>query len=636
MGLTNPVIAGGKLLRFGSALSGPVNNFEISQPPPPPSPVPGTTDPDPNVPGNIQSPTYPVPVGAGGPLADPALHEVVPGTYGLQGEGSPPTTTPTWNGKMPGYTITPHDDPQTIVNRAAEGAIIAIAPGIHDQWHRVKPKSNQKFLAYAGAVLRGSTVLENWTRISGYARHSGIKAWNKGAYPHNPKYDFSWRNQTYDFSKNSWRAEVLYFYLFDGRIIYGNHVNAKANIKDDYDYWIDYNAGHVWIKNSSVANEIRISRRENAIVIPAGTTGVRIRGFSAEWMLDVREFACTWHEGAIEAKADCHDTLYQHIHARINHGVGLVISGSRSVVEECDVIENGQMGIRVSRATNGKILRCRLIRNNPRERLGIRGWETGGLKFSRGSNQEIAYNYGTGNSQNFIWADVDPYKFNVHHNFCEFNDGRGGFHEHTKGGTWQQNYFRQNCQWFVYKSGSRIAYTGQPAEFLVWEAASAGDRAIFKNNVIEVAELPTTIGPAAISVFETVRKKPTGWVDTWDNRIIFMGPYNSKTMPRTGTFSGDKKAPINHIRNMGATCTFKRNEYHVLDRSKPYFWEAYGHMKHHMRNFAAAQARGWEQGSRMVEHTSVNTMPLIDRSKLRLDERGCPAWTDIFKEATVN
>jgi hypothetical protein len=63
----------------------------------------------------------------------------------------------------PTVRVLPGQNIQNIVNSVPEGAVIAIAAGIH-RLHKITPKANQTFVGEPGAILSGATVLTGWVQ----------------------------------------------------------------------------------------------------------------------------------------------------------------------------------------------------------------------------------------------------------------------------------------------------------------------------------------------------------------------------------------------------------------------------------------------------------------------------------------
>jgi parallel beta-helix repeat protein len=125
---------------------------------------------------------------------------------------------------------------------------------------------------------------------------------------------------------------------------------------------------------------------------------------------------------------------------RLNHGVGIRV-GSRSVVRQNKVRNNGQMGVEAG--GDGVLIDGNEIANNNRAGFEVL-WEGGGTKFVGTTNLTVRGNFVHHNLGPGLWTDIDNIYTVYENNTVEDNAWMGILHEISYKATIRNNTVRRN------------------------------------------------------------------------------------------------------------------------------------------------------------------------------------------------
>lgn len=329
----------------------------------------------------------------------------------------PPTTTvpttlttgPSIAGACSGTTITPGQDPQTVLNSKPEGTTFCFAAGVHRITKTIRPKSNQVLASSARAVLSGSVRLGD-----SYWKASGDKWVVRGALPA----AYSKVGQCEDNVANICDLREQLF--FDGK-----HLTRVASLSlvTPTSFYSDYATNAIYIGRTPVGHAVEMSKTAQAI--GTGGTGVIVRG------LTIEHFASPAQTAAVEIGAGWQAIANEF---RDNHAVGLKLArADRAIVRANRVTRNGQLGISQWRSQSSQILRNEIDNNNT-DGFWIADWESGGIK-STWSSGLIEANHVHDNLGIGVWSDIEENNKVIKGNRIDQNAACGIRYEISYNGT---------------------------------------------------------------------------------------------------------------------------------------------------------------------------------------------------------
>lgn len=319
------------------------------------------------------------------------------------------TTGPAIAGACSGTTISPGQDPQTILNSKPEGTTFCFAAGVHRITKTMRPKSNQVLASSARAVLTGSVRLGD-----SYWKTSGDKWVVRGALPG----AYSKVGQCEDNVANICDLREQLF--FDGK-----HLTRVASLSlvTPTSFYSDYANNAIYIGRTPVGHAVEMSKTAQAI--GTGGTGVIVRGLTFE------HFASPAQTAAVEIGAGWQAIANEF---RDNHAVGLKLArADRAIVRANRVTRNGQLGISQWRSQSAQILRNEIDNNNT-DGFWIADWESGGIK-STWSSGLIEANHVHDNLGIGVWSDIEENNKVIKGNRIDQNAACGIRYEISYNGT---------------------------------------------------------------------------------------------------------------------------------------------------------------------------------------------------------
>ena len=274
-----------------------------------------------------------------------------------------------------------------------------------------------------------------------------------------------------------------------------------------------------------------------------GANDVVVQGLVIEHYANAAQEGAIWPAGR--------GWTVKHVEARYNAGVGIVV-GSGSSIVDCDVHDNGQLGIGVGGAVNVLIAGNDISSNNTRSY--DYDWEAGGVKVAASKNVKLIGNHVFSNRGPGLWCDEDCVGIVFANNIVEQNASAGIFFEISSKAEIHDNTVSENNQdglsWFW---GADIQ-------------VAASDHVDVRGNTIRVRPF----GRAVMLVDQNRRRAGGGFYKTehdrvFDNKITFLG---------SGFIGGVSDAPP-AAANAGIIQTgensFEHNDYNAAPGSQPQF-----------------------------------------------------------------
>ncbi len=272
-------------------------------------------------------------------------------------------------------------DVRAVVNAAAEGTTLCLAPVKYRLSGELRPKAGMVLQGMPGTVLDGSVPATSWTR-------SGALWYTAGLLP--PAYTQT-AGQCEDNVTNACQKNEDVF--FDGqqltRVMSLDKVTAGK-------FFPDYAANRIYLAQDPATHTVEVARTPYAIRSTAPR--VTVRG------VRVQHFASPAQRGAVFVEGT--DWVIAHNEIQQNHALGLhLVEADRAVVRNNVVRANGQLGVG-EYLSEGVLVADNVMSGNNTGGFWIADWESGGFKITNGSvtlrGNTVLDNKGVG-----IWADVD-------------------------------------------------------------------------------------------------------------------------------------------------------------------------------------------------------------------------------------
>lgn len=315
-----------------------------------------------------------------------------------------------------GTTIYPGQGIQAKVNSYPGGTTFYLKPGVH-RLQSIVPKSGNKFIGEAGAILSGARLLTTFTKSGSYWIASG-QTQQGSIKPISRSYCLP--------------AQPGCFYpeqLFIGDVLL-QHVTSLGAVAPGK-WYFDYGADKIYFVDDPRGKKVEASA--SAFAFKGSASNVTISG------LTVEKYATSPSQGTIDGQGAI-GWVVKDNQVRWNHGKGIK-TGSRMQILGNHVHHQGQMGI----AGYGENL---LVQDNEiayNNTAGFTtGWEAGGSKFVRTSGLIVRGNFSHHNDGAGIHADIDNINALIENNRVEDNNWRGIFYEISYKAIIRNNVARRN------------------------------------------------------------------------------------------------------------------------------------------------------------------------------------------------
>jgi len=341
-------------------------------------------------------------------------------------------------------TIHPGDNIQLAVDSNPAGTSFTLTSGLY-RLQDVTPKSNDLFIGESGAIMNGSTLLQNWIFngnywvIGGQTQQGQIHG---ACMTGNPGCIF---------------PEDLYM---DDKPL--RHDSSLVTLGTGA-WYFDYAHDSIYMTDDPTSHKMEIS------------TARRAFGGSADYVtvknIIVEKYAIPAQMGAIGDQYPGRNWVIENNEVRLNHGAGINALDT-ALIKGNYVHDNGQKGIGINGA-GGLIENNEISSNNF---AGFdHGWDAGGIKFAVTSYLTVRNNYVHDNAGPGIWSDVYTIYTTYESNRVEDNSDAGIFHEISYDAIIRCNTVKRNGRGYdVWASGSQI------------QVAASRNVQIY-NNTVEVA-----------------------------------------------------------------------------------------------------------------------------------------------------
>jgi hypothetical protein len=318
----------------------------------------------------------------------------------------------------PSVRVSPGQSIQAVVNAAPDGAVIALAAGVH-RMQTVSPKNNQTITGDPGAILSGARVLTGWTQ-DGSRWYVGGQTQQGG--PVLPPTTGGFRVCQAGHDRCAYPEDVF----MDN--VRKKHVAALGQVVAGT-WFFDYGADRIYVGDNPAGKLVETS--VTAVAFGGSASGVTIRN------LIIEKFASPAQRGAIQGGANW---TIRDSEIRWNHGIGVGMASTRKVLGN-KIHHQGQLGI--GGTGNGSLVEGNEISYNNTASFEPT-FEAGASKFTFTDglmvrNNWVHHNFGLG-----LWTDIDNLNIVYEHNTVEDNEWAGITHEISYNAIIRFNTSRRN------------------------------------------------------------------------------------------------------------------------------------------------------------------------------------------------
>jgi parallel beta-helix repeat protein len=308
-------------------------------------------------------------------------------------------------------SIVPGDSIQAAIDASPPGAAFCLESGVH----RVlpsRPKRGQRFYGKNRPILNGSILVSDFTREDRYwvAKAEATSRRQGECLKTSPTCNFP---QTL-FEDDQQLTRVM-----------------KKQELAPGQFFFDQAAAKIYLVEDPTGHTVEFTTA--AFAFAGSAPDIFISG------LVIEKFANPAQQGAIDAQRAVGWTI-EDSEIRLNGSAGVSV-GQASTVRNCDVHDNGQIGI-TGVGDDVRIENNRVYANNTR---GFStGWEAGGVKISLSDRVLFSGNIVHDNRGPGLWCDGDCRNIIYENNTVERNDNAGIYHEISFNAIIRNNILRNN------------------------------------------------------------------------------------------------------------------------------------------------------------------------------------------------
>jgi parallel beta-helix repeat protein len=308
--------------------------------------------------------------------------------------------------------VAPGTSIQAVIDKAGDGAAFCLKSGVH-RVQVVRPRSGQRFYGETGTILNGSRLVAHFRREGRF--------WLAQA----QLYASPRHGECLPSAPNCNQPEALFF--DDKPLVRAASQTTLANGA----FYLDYARGLIVVVDDPTGRKVELT--VGFFAFESFARDVRISNVIVE------KYASVAQKGAVHAR----EGVGWHIEdceVRLNSGSGIDV-GTGSVVRNCDIHHNGQIGI----VGNGKGIR---IEDNHIWSNNTKGfdpaWEAGGAKIAVSDGVTFRGNHVHDNNGPGLWCDIECRNVLYEGNRVENNHDVGIFHEISFDAVIRNNVLRSN------------------------------------------------------------------------------------------------------------------------------------------------------------------------------------------------
>ena len=301
---------------------------------------------------------------------------------------------------------------QEVVDRAGENAVLCLKNGVH-RGQAIRPRSGQRFYGEGRTVLNGSRLLTDFKR---QGDHWTAKLQLPLRRPH---------GECLPSAPFCNHPEAVFV---DDQPL--TRVSGRSQLAS-HTFYLDGADGLLYLADDPTGRTVEMAVAYFAFESTAADVSIA--------NLTVEKFANAAQKGAIHAREGLRWTI-ENCEARLNSGAGIGV-GSGSRVRNCDVHENGQIGI----GGNGRDISIEHNHVWSNNIYGFDGtWEAGGVKIALSDGVRFFGNHVHDNNGPGLWCDINCRNVLYEKNLVEENQDIGIFHEISFNAVIRDNVLRHN------------------------------------------------------------------------------------------------------------------------------------------------------------------------------------------------
>lgn len=301
---------------------------------------------------------------------------------------------------------------QAAIDANPAGTTFVLEAGVY-RGAQFTPKDGQSFIGSAGTVLNGAIEVNGWQQSGSYWKASGLPA------PLQPAGIGSGGSTLPTLGEDLFVNDALY-----------KRVGSLAEVKDGTWYY-DQGTRTAYLSKSPAGSKVEMSSTPQAIRGEADNVTLK--------NITVEKYASAAQTGAIDIDGD--NWSVEHVTARFNHGVGLVL-GRGTKVTGGHYNDNGQVGIGAWKAHGAEVVGVEAARNNYAD--FDRFWDAGGLKITESTGVTVKDSYIHHNNGVGLWFDIDMKNVLVENNTMSENRHVGLSYEISWDAVIRNNDFIRN------------------------------------------------------------------------------------------------------------------------------------------------------------------------------------------------
>jgi hypothetical protein len=308
--------------------------------------------------------------------------------------------------------ITPGSLIQDAVERAGQGAVFCLKNGVH-RAQAIRPRPGQRFYGEGQTVLNGSRLLTGFQRKGD---HWAVATQLQRLRKH---------GECLPTAPLCSQPEAMFI---DNKPL--TRTSSKGELTSGA-FYIDYAGGKIYIADDPTNRTVEVTVALFAFESAAADVSIS--------NIIVEKFANGAQKGAIHASEGIGWRI-ENCEVRLTSGVGIGV-GTGSRVRNCDIHDNGQMGI----AGYGKDIRIEANHIWSNNIYGFDAtWQAGGVKIALSDGVVFRGNHVHDNNGPGLWCDIDCNNVLYEENLVERNQDIGIFHEISFRAVIRNNVLRHN------------------------------------------------------------------------------------------------------------------------------------------------------------------------------------------------
>jgi parallel beta-helix repeat protein len=301
---------------------------------------------------------------------------------------------------------------QETVDRAGDGAVLCLQNGVH-RAQAIRPRPRQRFYGEGQTVLNGSQLLTGFRREEGYwAATSPLQR----------------RSKHGDCQPSAPLCNEPQALFLDDKPL--TRVSSKGELTSGK-FYIDYAGRRMYLVDDPTNRKVEVTVA--LFAFQSAAPDVLISNITVE------KFANAAQTGAIHAIEGAR-WIMENCEARLNSGHG-ISAGTGSRVRNCDIHNNGQLGI--GGYGNDILIESNHIWSNNIYGFDP-GWEAGGVKIAESDRVTFRGNHVHDNKGRGLWCDGDCRNIVYEDNIIENNQRSGIYHEISFNAVIRNNRLRHN------------------------------------------------------------------------------------------------------------------------------------------------------------------------------------------------